>query len=42
MENIRRQERKENKRIFTRDKLPGRFMTGKLFGWTDKRYSKEY
>ena len=42
MENVRRQERKENKGIFTRGELPGRFTARKLFGWSDKRYDKEY
>ena len=42
MDNVRRQERKENKGIFTRGELPGRFTARKLFGWSDKRYDKEY
>jgi len=40
MEDIRRQEREEG--TFRREELPGRFMTRKLYGWTDKRYDKKY
>ena len=40
MEDIRRQEREE--RTFRREELPGRFTARKLFGWSDKRYDKEY
>jgi len=36
----RRQEREEE--MFRRGDLPGRFTAKKLFGWTDKRYDKEY
>ena len=32
MEDIQRQEREENRGIFARGKLPGRFMVRKLFG----------
>jgi len=28
--------------MFRRGELLGRFMARKLFGWSDKRYSKEY
>jgi len=28
--------------MFRRGELPGRFMTKKLFGWTDKRYDQKY
>ena len=42
MEDIRRQERVENKGIFARGELPRRFMARKLFGWLDKRYNEEY
>jgi len=42
MEDVRRQEKEENKGIFTREELPGRFMARKLFGWSDKRYDEEY
>jgi len=28
--------------MFRREELPERFMAKKLFGWTDKRYNKEY
>jgi len=42
MEDVRRQERKENKGIFVRGELPGRFMARKLFRWLDKRYDEEY
>ena len=40
MEDIRRQEKKEG--TFQRGELPGRFIARKLFGWSDKRYDKEY
>jgi len=40
MKDIRRQKREEG--IFRRGELPGRFMTKKLFGWSNKRYDKEY
>ena len=39
---VRRQKRAENKGIFARGELPGRFMARKLFGWLDKKYNKEY
>ena len=40
IEDVRRQKRKE--RIFRREELPGKFTARKLFGWSDKRYNKEY
>ena len=40
MEDIRRQKKEEG--TFRRGELPGRFTTKKLFGWTDKKYDKEY
>ena len=40
MEDVRKQEREEE--IFRRGELPGRFMTKKLFGQTNKRYDQEY
>ena len=40
MEDVRRQKRE--KEIFKREELPGRFTTRKLFGWSDKKYNKEY
>ena len=40
MEDIRKQKRKEE--TFRRGELPERFMARKLFGWSDKRYDKEY
>jgi len=40
MEDVRRQEKEEG--TFQRGELPGRFMAKKLFGWTDKKYDKEY
>ena len=40
MEDVRKQERKEE--TFRKEKLLGRFMVRKLFGWLDKRYSEEY
>ena len=37
------EDRKRKKRhSFQREKLPRRFIARKLFGWTDKRYDKEY
>jgi len=42
IENIQRQERKENKGIFAQEELPERFTARKLFGWSDKKYNKEY
>ena len=39
-EDIRRQEKKKG--TFQRGELPGRFIARKLFGWSDKRYDKEY
>jgi len=39
-EDVRRQEKEEG--TFRRGELPGRFTTKKLFGWTDKKYDKEY
>ena len=42
IEDIRRQEREKNKGIFARRELPRRFTARKLFGWSDKRYDKEY
>jgi len=40
MEDIARQECEEG--MFRKGKLPGRFMTRKLFRWSDKRYNQEY
>jgi len=40
MEDVRRQEKEEE--TFQREELPGKFIARKLFGWTDKRYDKEY
>jgi len=40
MKDVRRQEREEG--MFRRGELPGRFTVKKLFGWSDKRYNKEY
>ena len=40
MEDIRKQKRKEE--TFRRGELPERFIARKLFGWSDKRYDKEY
>jgi len=40
IEDVRRQEREEG--TFRKGELPGRFMVRKLFGWSDKRYDKEY
>ena len=37
---VARQE--QEKRIFERGELPGRFMARKLFRWSDKRYDQEY
>ena len=40
MEDVARQECEEG--TFKRGELLGRFMTKKLFGWSDKRYDQEY
>ena len=40
MEEVNWQEREKG--IFERGELPGRFMAKKLFGWSDKKYNKEY
>jgi len=40
MEEVNWQEREKG--IFERRELPGRFMAKKLFGWSDKKYDKEY
>jgi len=40
MEDVRKQEREEE--MFRRGELLGRFIAKKLFGWSDKRYDKEY
>jgi len=40
IEDIRKQEKEEG--MFKRGELPGQFMARKLFGWSDKRYNKEY
>jgi len=40
MEDVARQEYEEG--TFKRGELLGRFMTKKLFGWSDKRYDQEY
>ena len=40
MEDVRRQEREKG--MFRREELPGQFTVRKLFGWSDKRYDKEY
>jgi len=38
--NVARQEYEEG--VFKRGELPGRFIARKLFGWSNKRYDKEY
>ena len=40
MEDIRRQKREEE--TFRRGELPERVTAKKLFGWSDKKYDKEY
>jgi len=40
IEYIRHQEREES--MFRRGELPRRFIAKKLFGWSDKKYDKEY
>ena len=40
IEEVNQQEREEG--IFERGELSGRFMAKKLFGWSDKKYDKEY
>ena len=42
IEDVRRQEKEDNRGIFAREELPRIFMAKKLFGWSDKRYNKEY
>ena len=42
MEDVRKQEREENKGIFAREELSRRYIARKLFGWSNKRYDKEY
>jgi len=42
IEDVRRQEKEDNRGIFARGELPRIFMAKKLFGWSDKRYNKEY
>jgi len=42
MEEVRRKKRIENKGIYSRGELLGRFTARKLFGWSDKRYDEEY
>ena len=41
-EDIRRQEKEEEKGIYDRGELLGRYTAKKLFGWSDKRYDNEY
>ena len=40
IEEVNQQEREEG--IFKRGELPERFTAKKLFGWSDKKYDKEY
>jgi len=40
IEDVRRQKREKG--TFRRGELPGQFTARKLFGWSDKRYDKEY
>ena len=40
MEDIWRQKREEG--MFRRGELPKRFISRKLYRWTDKKYDKEY
>jgi len=40
MKDVRKQEKEEG--TFKRGELLGRFTARKLFGWSDKRYNKEY
>jgi len=40
IEKVNQQEREEG--IFERGELPERFTAKKLFGWSDKKYDKEY
>jgi len=39
---VRRQEKEENDRDYWRGGFPGRFTAGKLYGWNNKRYNREY
>ena len=41
-EEIRRQEREEDKGVYDRGELLGRFMAKVLFEWNNKRYDNEY
>jgi len=38
---VRRQETKENKKVFNRE-LPGRYIVKLLYGWGNKKYDQEY
>ena len=40
MKDIKRQE--QEKGTFRRGELPERFIAKRLFGWSDKKYNKEY
>jgi len=40
-EEVRRQEAKEDKKVFNR-KLLGRYTTKLLYGWGNKKYNREY
>ena len=40
-EETRRQEIKENKRMFSRG-LPGKYTAKLLYGWGEKKYEQEY
>jgi len=39
---VRRQEKEEDNRDYWRGGFLGRFTAGKLYGWNDRRYDREY
>jgi len=39
---VRRQEKVESNHDYWREGFPGRYAARKLFGWSDKRYDREY
>jgi len=40
-EEVRQQEAEEDKKVFNKE-LPGRYMAKLLYGWSNKRYDREY
>jgi len=39
---VRRQEKEEDNRNYWKRGFPGRFTAGKLYGWNNRRYDREY